>query len=46
MLFASPAGILAARVGWPVYFLACMALALPGLLLLRRFDTWQLPEAS
>ena len=45
VLFASPAGVLAEGLGWPAYFLACMALAVPGLLLLRRFDGWELPEA-
>ena len=45
VLFASPAGYLAKAAGWPVFFLVCMALAVPGLLLLRRFDAWELPEA-
>jgi PAT family beta-lactamase induction signal transducer AmpG len=44
VLFASPAGILAERLGWPAFFLTCMAMAVPGLLLLRRFDGWELPE--
>jgi PAT family beta-lactamase induction signal transducer AmpG len=44
VLFASPAGILAGAFGWPAYFMVCMALAIPGLLLLRRFDEWELPE--
>jgi PAT family beta-lactamase induction signal transducer AmpG len=43
ILFASPAGVLATSLGWPAYFLMCIALAIPGLLLLRRFDTWELP---
>ncbi len=49
VLFASPAGILAQRAGWPAYFMVCMAMAVPGLLLLRRFDTWELaapPEGA
>jgi PAT family beta-lactamase induction signal transducer AmpG len=46
IVFASPAGVLATRLGWPVYFVLCMALALPGLLLLRRFDGWELPEPA
>jgi len=44
VLFASPSGLLAGRVGWPVFFLVCMAMAIPGLLLLRRFTSWELPE--
>ena len=46
VLFASPAGVLAVGVGWPAYFGTCMALAVPGLLLLRRYDGWELPEAA
>jgi hypothetical protein len=33
-------------MGWPAFFLTCMALALPGLLLLRRFNAWELPEPA
>ena len=46
VLFASPAGVLASALGWPAYFLVCMAMAIPGLLLLRRFDSWELPEPA
>jgi PAT family beta-lactamase induction signal transducer AmpG len=46
VLFASPAGYLAKYAGWPVYFMVCMALAVPGLLLLRRFAQWEMPEAA
>ena len=45
VLFASPAGMLAVGAGWPAYFLVCIVLAVPGLLLLRRFDAWELPAA-
>jgi len=44
VLFSAPAGYLVRAAGWPVFFLVCMALAVPGLLLLRRFDTWELAE--
>lgn len=43
IVFASPAGVLATSLGWPAYFVMCIAMAVPGLLLLRRFDTWELP---
>ena len=46
VLFAAPAGYLASSVGWPGYFLVCMVLAVPGLLLLRRFDRWELPAVA
>lgn len=41
-VFASSAGVLAKGFGWPPYFLLCIALALPGLLLLVRYDRWQI----
>lgn len=44
VLFASPAGYLVKAAGWPAFFVVCMALAIPGLLLLRRFDSWELAE--
>jgi PAT family beta-lactamase induction signal transducer AmpG len=46
VLFAAPAGYLASSVGWPGYFLVCMVLAVPGLLLLRGFDRWELPAVA
>lgn len=44
VLFATPAGLLAQRLGWPAFFLLCAALALPGLLLLTRYRRWHLPS--
>ncbi len=41
-LFAGSAGVLVKALGWPPYFLLCIALALPGLLLLLRYDRWQI----
>ena len=46
VVIASPAGVMASALGWPMYFGVCIALALPGLLLLRRFSTWELPEPA
>ncbi len=40
VLLSSPAGYLAGAVGWAPFFLICGALAVPGLVLLRRFRTW------
>lgn len=46
VLLSSPAGYLAGAVGWAPFFLICGALAVPGLLLLRRFRAWlELREA-
>ena len=42
----APTGWVAARLGWSGYFLACALIAVPGLLLLRRFDHWGLPEET
>lgn len=37
----APTGYVADAVGWTTFFLFCAALALPGLLLLLRYDRWQ-----
>jgi PAT family beta-lactamase induction signal transducer AmpG len=36
----APTGYLADAVGWVMYFVICTALALPGLLLLLRYNKW------
>ena len=36
----APTGYLADAVGWVMFFVICTALALPGLLLLLRYDRW------
>jgi PAT family beta-lactamase induction signal transducer AmpG len=36
----APSGWIVERLGWPGYFLVCSAAAVPGLLLLLRFDRW------
>jgi PAT family beta-lactamase induction signal transducer AmpG len=46
VVFASPAGKAAEHLGWPVFFGLCALLAVPGLLMLRRFDRWELPRAE
>lgn len=43
-VFSSPAGQLVKWMGWPGFFLLCMAIAIPGLLMLLRYDRWQMPE--
>ena len=43
-VFSSPAGQLVKWLGWPGFFLLCMAVAVPGLLMLLRYDHWQMPE--
>ncbi|BDU72235.1 AmpG family muropeptide MFS transporter [Mesoterricola silvestris] len=40
----APAGWFALRFGWSGYFLACAIVAIPGLLLLARFDRWGIVE--
>ncbi len=40
----APAGWFADRFGWSGYFLACALAAIPGLLLLSRFDRWGVEE--
>jgi len=41
---SAPAGWYAARFGWSGYFLSCAVVAIPGLLLLSRFDRWGIEE--
>ncbi len=44
-VFSSPAGQLVKWMGWPPFFLLCMAISIPGLLMLLRYDHWQMPDA-
>jgi PAT family beta-lactamase induction signal transducer AmpG len=46
VVFASPAGKAAEHLGWPGFFGLCALLAVPGLLMLLRFDAWELPEPA
>lgn len=41
-VFAGMSGFLVKSLGWPPYFLLCIVLALPGMLLLLRYDRWQI----
>lgn len=43
-LLASPAGEVAKHTGWPIFFLICAVIALPGLLMLTRYERWGVPE--
>jgi len=40
----APAGWFALRFGWSGYFLTCALVAIPGLLLLARYDHWGIVE--
>jgi PAT family beta-lactamase induction signal transducer AmpG len=41
VLAGMPAGWFAKQVGWPSYFMVATFVAIPGLLLLLRYPTWQ-----
>jgi len=41
ILVQAPSGFLQERVGWEWYFVISILIAIPGLLLLTRFDKWQ-----
>ncbi|MCE1229448.1 MAG: AmpG family muropeptide MFS transporter [Firmicutes bacterium] len=43
-VFAGATGFLAQRLGWSSYFLVCVLAAIPGLLLLLRYEKWGLRE--
>lgn len=40
VIVAAPTGFLAASFGWVAFFSCCALIAVPGLLLLRRFRSW------
>lgn len=41
VILIAPAGVLVSKFGYDIFFIATVPLALPGLLLLNRFDHWQ-----
>ena len=45
-LLSTPAGLFQARFGWSGYFLGCALVAIPGLLLLSRYDRWGIEEVG
>lgn len=45
-LAGMPAGWFAQQVGWPAYFITSTLVAIPGLLLLLRYKTWQRTAAE
>jgi PAT family beta-lactamase induction signal transducer AmpG len=45
-LAGMPAGWIAKQVGWPTYFVISMLVAIPGLLLLLRYPSWQRTPAG
>lgn len=40
VIVAAPTGYFAQWLGWPMFFLFCTLIAVPGLLLIRRFRGW------
>ncbi len=44
VFFGAWSGVLAEQMGWVLYFAFCAAIAIPGLLMLRRFHRWSTPE--
>ena len=46
VLLAAPTGWIAKHTGWVGFFGICVLIAIPGLLLLFRFKSWQTPSSS
>ena len=46
VMINAPSGYLAEAVSWETYFLICTLAALPGLLLLLRFNSWSRPAVK
>jgi PAT family beta-lactamase induction signal transducer AmpG len=46
VIASAPSGFLAKAVGWEEYFLISTFLAIPGLLLLLRYDAWTRPQSK
>jgi PAT family beta-lactamase induction signal transducer AmpG len=42
----APSGWLAKHVGWEGYYLVCVLIGIPGLLLLTRYRKWTMPSGS
>ena len=40
VLASAPTGYIAEYVGWAGFFVLCTLIAVPGLLILRRFSAW------
>ncbi|SNR61557.1 MFS transporter, PAT family, beta-lactamase induction signal transducer AmpG [Methylobacillus rhizosphaerae] len=41
VILSAPTGWMADEMGWTVFFLLCTVLAIPGLLMIRRFKDWE-----
>ena len=46
VLAAAPTGIMARHLGWEGFFLSCVAMAVPGMLLLVKFAPWRAGAGS
>ena len=46
VVLVSQAGVLAEWLGWPMFFAGSVFLAVPGLLLLRRYDGWAVTDST
>lgn len=41
VIVSSPTGLLAERLGWVYFFIFCTLIAIPGLIFLLRYNSWQ-----
>ena len=46
VVVGAPTGVLAGTYGWPAYFILSALAAIPGLVLLLRYDEWSAPKTA
>jgi PAT family beta-lactamase induction signal transducer AmpG len=44
VIFAAPTGVMVEKMGWANFFIFCTLIAVPGILMLFRYDKWQESE--
>jgi PAT family beta-lactamase induction signal transducer AmpG len=45
ILVQTPSGFIQEKVGWPIYFIISILISIPGLILLTRYNKWQVAHS-